>query len=130
MSDRTRAGFASVGLVLIGFALGVFADHLWLAHRAGGSAADLTHSERMFEMLHTLELTDVQRATIDSILDRYHDKVEEQLDAVHPKLFATIDSARHEIEAALAPDQLAKFRDWLRAEHLRMRHERYPFIEH
>lgn len=130
MSDKTRAGLAAVGLVLIGFALGVLADHLWLAYRAHHSAPESTHSERLIQMLHTLELTADQRETIDTILERYHERVERQLAQVHPVLLATIDSARHEIEAVLDPDQLRQFHDWLRREHLRMDSERLPFIQH
>lgn len=130
MSGRARAGFAAVGLVLLGFALGVLADHLWLASRAHRSAPQLTHGEAVVEMLHSLDLTDEQRETIDEILRRYHGKVEEQLAAVHPALLATIDSGRHEVEAVLEPDQLEAFREWLREEHERLRPVRFPLMQH
>jgi len=130
MSNRARAGFAMAGLVLIGFALGVFADHLWLAFRMHGSRHELTHAEAMVQTLHSLDLTGEQRQTIEAILRRYHEKVQEQLAAVHPVLLSTIDSARHEIEAALDPEQLEKFRAWLREEHERGRPVQIPITHH
>lgn len=130
MSDKARAGFAAVGLVLIGFALGVLADHLWLAYRMHQSEPESTHGERMVQMLHTLDLTADQREEVNAILQRYHMRVEEQLAEVHPRLLATIDSARHEIEVVLDPDQLRAFHEWLRGEHQRMQPEELPFIPH
>lgn len=130
MSDRARAGLAAVGLVLVGFALGVFADHLWLASRTPRTEAQLTHREAMVEMLHSLDLTDEQRAAIDAIIRRSEAKIEEQFAAVHPQLLATIDSARHEIEALLEPDQLRAFHEWIRAERQRLGPQRFPAIRH
>ncbi|NIR44911.1 MAG: hypothetical protein GWN99_11445 [Gemmatimonadetes bacterium] len=130
MKDKTRAGLAAVGLVLIGFALGVFADHLWFAYRLHHPASESTHRERLVQMLDTLDLTAEQREAIDSILERSQERVEEQLAEVHPALLATIDSARHEIEAVLDRDQLRTFHDWLRSEHQRMQAEDFPFIQH
>jgi oligoendopeptidase F len=130
MSGRARAGFATAGLVFLGFALGVLADHLWLAYRMHHSAPELTHSEALVSMLHSLDLTDAQHDEIDAILRRYHSKVEQHLAAVHPILLATIDSARYEIEALLNPEQLEAFQDWIRAEHERIREVRTPIIRH
>jgi hypothetical protein len=130
MSDRARAGFAAAGLVLIGFALGVFADHLWLAFRMHRSEPELTHAEAMVQTLHSLDLTDGQQQNIEAILRRYHEKVQEQLAAVHPLLLSTIDSARHEIEAVLDPGQLETFRAWLREEHERGRPVQIPVMPH
>jgi Spy/CpxP family protein refolding chaperone len=129
MSGKSRAGWAAAGLVLLGFALGVLADHLWLAYRMHHRPApEVTHSEAVAVMLQSLDLTDEQRASVGAIFDRYQAKVEEQLEAIHPKLLATIDSARFEIEALLDPRQLETFRNWLRAEHERGRPA--PFILH
>ncbi len=130
MSGRTRAGVAVAGLVLLGFALGVFADHLRLAYRMHRSAGELTHQEAMVAMLHTLDLGGEQREAIDEIFGRYHAKVEQQLAAVHPVLLATIDSARLEIEALLEPDQLEAFQAWIREEHERIRSSRSPILQH
>ncbi len=121
MSDRARAGFAAVGLVLLGFALGVLADHLWLAYRMHRSAPELTHNEAVVAMLESLDLADEQHETINDVFRRYHTKVEEHLAAIHPVLLSAVDSARQEIEALLDPDQLEAFQEWLRAEQERDR---------
>jgi hypothetical protein len=94
------------------------------------SAGELTHQEAMVAMLHTLDLGEDQSEAIDEILLRYHAKVEQQLAAVHPVLLATIDSARHEIEALLEPDQLEAFQAWIREEHERLRSVRSPILQH
>lgn len=130
MSGKARARFAAVGLVLLGFALGVLADHLWLAHRLHSSSDELTHGESLVAMLETLDLTDAQRETIDAILERYHNRIKQQLADIHPVLLSTIDSARHEVEAILEPDQLETFHAWLREEHQRFRPVRFPVDRH
>jgi hypothetical protein len=130
MSGKARAGYAAAGLVLLGFALGVLADHAWLAYRMHRSAPELTHSEALFEMLHSLDLTDEQQEAIDAVFSRYHEKVEGHLAAIHPVLLATVDSARYEIEALLDPEQLVAFRDWVRAEHERLGSEPFPVLQH
>ncbi len=120
MSGRTRAVLAAVGLVALGFALGVFADHLWLAHRIHASAPEPTHAEAVVAMLGSLDLTDEQRAAVNEVLQRYHEKVERHLAEIHPVLLSTMDSGRQEIEALLTPDQRGQFHDWLRTERERL----------
>ena len=130
MSGRARAVLAAVGLVALGLALGVSADRLWLAHHVQTSGLAPTHEQAMIAMLGSLDLTDEQHEAIDSILHRSRAKVERHLSAVHPILFATMDSARLEIEAVLNPEQLAAFRDWLRAEHQRLERTQHSVIHH
>ena len=65
------------------------------------------------------------RQAIDAVFNRYHSKVEGHLDSLHPVLLSTMDSARHEIEAVLNPQQLVSFHEWIRAE----RHREDP-VQH
>ncbi len=130
MSGVARARLAAVGLVLLGFSLGVLADHLWLAYRMHASAPELTHQESMIALLGSLGLTEEQDRAIKAVVHRYQTNVERHLEAVHPMIFATMDSARHEIENLLDPDQLAAFRGWLRAEHERLGTVRRSVIPH
>ena len=130
MSYRARAVLAAVGLVALGFALGVSTDRVWLAHRAPALGLAPTHEQALVAMLGSLDLTDEQHEAIDSVLQRSHAKVERPLSAVHPLLFAAMDSARLEIEAVLNPEQLAAFRDWLRAEHQRLERAQRSVIHH
>ena len=117
MSVGMRAGFATFGLLLLGFTLGVGADHLWLAHRMHRAAPqELTHQESFISMLDTLNLTEEQRDAIDEIFDRNHTNVRRHLAAIHAQLLPTMDSARLEIEAQLNPDQLAVFQAWIDVE--------------
>ena len=120
MSGKTRAGFAAVGLVLLGFALGVFADHLWLAYRMHRVEMEPTHEASLVAFLASLDLSNNQHDAVQQIFDRYHAHLEERLAAVHPVLLATIDSARQEIETLLDSTQLVAFRNWMHAEHGRL----------
>jgi len=132
MSTGARAGFAALGLVVFGFALGVGGDHIWLALRMHTPVAvlEVTHEESMFAMLGTLDLTEAQHAAIQEILDRYHSTVEHQVAAVHAQLLPTMDSARLEIEAALNPEQLRVFHGWIDTEHERLDPTSHSLIRH
>jgi hypothetical protein len=130
MTVKTRAGFAAVGLVLLGVALGVLGDHLWLAHRQHRVPAELTHEESLVALLSSLDLSTDQHDAIQQILERSHTAVEEKLAEVHPVLLATIDSARQEIEVLLDSTQLMAFREWLHAEHDRMQATPHFMIPH
>jgi hypothetical protein len=130
MTIKTRAGFAAVGLVLLGVALGVLGDHLWLAHRAHRVQMEPTHEESLMALLVSLDLSQGQHDSIQQILDRSHAIVEEKLAEVHPVLLATIDSARQEIEVLLDSTQLVAFREWLHAEHDRMQETPNFMIPH
>jgi hypothetical protein len=130
MTIKTRAGFAAVGLVLLGVALGVLGDHLWLALRQHRVPAELTHEESLVALLSSLDLSTDQHDAIQEILERSHAAVEEKLAEVHPMLLATIDSARQEIEVLLDSTQLVAFREWLHAEHDRMQETPNFMIPH
>ncbi len=112
MSVGIRATFAVAGLVLLGFALGVGADHVWLAHRLHAGRAQLSHEASFHALLMSLDLTEGQRESVEGIFARYHSNVAGQLAAMHPVLQSTMDSARREIETLLTPHQLALFQNW------------------
>ncbi len=128
MSGGVRAGFAAVGLVMLGFALGVFADHLWLAYRMHHVQMEPTHEESLVAMLASLDLSKDQHDAIEQIIGRYHDTVEERLSTVHPELLATMDSARQEIETQLDSNQVMAFRDWMHGEHSRLQPTQHSII--
>jgi oligoendopeptidase F len=130
MSGKTRAGLASLGLVLLGFALGVLGDHLWLAHRSHEAQIEATHEESLAALLASLDLSAEQHDSIQQILNRAHATIEDRLAQVHPELLATIDSARQEIEVLLDSTQLVAFRDWVYTEHDRMRATPHSIIRH
>ena len=84
----------------------------------------------MIDMLGSLDLTNQQHEAIDVIFNRYHARVEQHLATVHPVLLSTMDSARHEIEALLDPNQLVAFRDWIRIEHRRLQPVQHSTTQH
>lgn len=130
MSGKTRAGFAALGLVLLGFALGVLGDHLWFAYRAHRVEMEPTHEESLMALLASLDLSTDQHDAIQQILERSHAAVEEKLAEVHPVLLATLDSARQEIEVLLDSMQLMAFREWVHAEHDRMQATPHSTVPH
>lgn len=130
MSGKTRAGFAALGLLLLGFALGVLGDHLWSAYRAHRVEMEPTHEESLMALLASLDLSQDQHDSIKQILERSHAVVEERLAQVHPVLLATIDSARQEMEVLLDSTQLVAFREWLHGEYGRMRSTPHFIIRH
>ena len=130
MSGGARAGFAAVGLVLLGVALGVFGDHMWLAHRMHSVQTEPTHEASLVAMLASLDLSQDQHDAIHQILGKYHDTVEERLATVNPVLLATVDSARQEIEILLDANQLVVFRDWIHTEFGRLQQTQHSIIGH
>ncbi len=131
MSVGLRAGFATFGLLLLGFALGVGADHLWLAHRMHRAAPqEPTHQESFIAMLDTLNLTEEQHDAINEIFDRNHTNVRRHLAAVNAQLLPTMNSARLGIEAQLNPDQLAVFQAWMDVERERLDTIQHSVIRH
>lgn len=121
MKAGSRAGLAVFGLLFLGAAIGVGADHLWLAYRMHQPARqEASHEESLTGMLSTLHLSESQHEAISAILQRYHATVERQVATVHETLLTVMDSARLEIEALLNPEQLTAFRDWIGAEYERL----------
>ena len=132
MSVGIRVTLAVMGLVSLGFALGVGADHVWLAHRLHGNAGqhNNTHEDSFHALLMSLELTDGQHDSIESIFARYHAKVEGHLAALHPILQSSMDSARREIETLLSAHQLALFEKWTETAPPRVLPVTAPVINH
>jgi len=130
MSVGIRATFAVMGLVFLGFALGVGADHAWLAYRLHADAGQHSHEDSFHALMMSLELTDGQRDSIEGIFARHHATVEERLAALHPVLQSSMDSARHEIEALLTPHQLVLFEEWTETAPPRVLPVTTPVISH
>jgi Spy/CpxP family protein refolding chaperone len=63
-----------------------------------------------------LDLSTVQRATIDSILQEGRDKVEAWRKETEPEYRTLVNQTRAEVRAVLTPEQVAEY-DRLRAEH-------------
>jgi hypothetical protein len=97
-----------------GFALGVaYERYLPAAHEPVGMGA----REVMHHFTRELDLDSAQQATIAQILARRQGEVDSTWHAVQPRVRATLDLTQQEIAGVLRPDQLAKFRRMLEAQH-------------
>jgi len=116
-----RAVLAAVSLVVLGAALGVAGDRLWLSHRRHVQVVmEGGHAMRFRAMLDSLNLSDSQRVAIDGILGHFQGNVDQTWDSLRPRLEPTLDSARRAIEAVFDDEQLARFRAWVAIEQQRL----------
>lgn len=141
MKMSFRALLAAGSLLLLGVTLGVGGDRLWLSHhqsgRGGGPGVgggvttqvvlDTEHAARFRAMLDDMDLSDTQRAAVDSVLGHYQGNVEHTWNAMQPILQSTMDSARRAIIDLFTEEQRATFQEWLAAEHQRMHSARHTF---
>lgn len=118
--DPSRVRVALLLLLVFGAGLagGVALERLWL----DGSAEDPRrgrHGPVIQRYADSLDLTDAQRARVDSIVDRFRERMEELWSRVEPRYRRMADSARGEIEAVLEPDQVDRYRRLLEQERRR-----------
>jgi Spy/CpxP family protein refolding chaperone len=92
---------------LAGIALGVFGAHMAILH--GGPGAEHFPRALAARLDHRLDLTDAQRAQVEAILVRHHQRINRMMANVHPQVRAEVESANREIERVLTPAQRAKF---------------------
>lgn len=125
-----RAAIAAVSLVVLGAAMGVLADRLWIAHHRHTAhiVMDDGHGARFHAMLDSLDLNDSQRVAIDGILRHFQGNVDRTWASLQPRVDSTLDSARRAIEAVFDEEQLAAFRAWLDVERARL--PRHPGLRH
>lgn len=121
---RSSVG-AALALLLVfaaGAAGGVAVERLWLGADAGdpvaerkdgGGERERTVIERFAE---ELELTDDQKARIDTILAGVRDRMHEMWSEVRPRYRAVVDSARGRIQEVLTEEQAERYRELLRRE--------------
>ncbi len=137
MNMSPRALLAAASLLLLGASLGVAGDRLVLSHTpsgGGGTARgatqvvlDTEHAARFRAVLDHMDLSDTQRAAVDSILGHYQGNVEQAWGTIQPALQSTMDSARRAITDLFTEEQRATFQDWLEAEHQRMHRAQHTF---
>lgn len=125
MTMNARAVVAAVSLVLLGVVLGATGHYLWLGHRRPTVVVDASHAARFHALLEDLDLSDDQRRSLDSVLGHFQEHVERTWQDFQPDLAETMDSATGQIEALLNPEQLARFRAWIEAEH-QLQHGTHP----
>jgi len=113
---RLRGLLGATALLVIGGIGGVAIDRALVRHGAGRGAeemhADREHNSLLMTLRHELDLDDGQVESIRAILHHHQARVEHAWQSVRPVMLTAADSARHEIETVLRPDQIQPFRDW------------------
>jgi hypothetical protein len=91
-----------------GMAVGVFGAHMMILH--GGRGAAMFPTTALVNRLdHRLDLTDAQRAQVEQIIRRHHDRIDHIWSSMHPNVRAEVDAANAEITRILTPQQREKF---------------------
>ena len=117
-SPRWRAILAAISLLVIGGAVGVTLDRVWLMRTGEAAPGPADAQTEMVEALQAeLALTPAQANEVGAILERYQGQVTHTWETVRPNLRAAMDSVGSEIEAVLAPEQRERFRTWIREQH-------------
>lgn len=102
---------AAVVLVLVtfasGFVAGIAADRLVLRKRDRIPPMATTMMARRLD--RHLDLTDEQRAKVERILARRHDRMNALWTSIRPQLRREIDSTNDEIAGILTPEQRERF---------------------
>lgn len=108
-STRSLALAFVLGALLVGGVLGFTADRV--LGRDDACARYFTRSELRKRFADRLELTPVQRAKVDSILDTKRSAMDSIQAPVKAAMTAVSDSATRRIEAVLDPRQRKEFAD-------------------
>ena len=110
---RTRAAFVVLALVLCGIVIGAVGDRLLLLRRhqlmpRGGS--DASTSRIVERLAHDLDLSAMQRAAVEQVVRRHHDRVVGIWANVRPQVHSEMDQAHREIDQVLTAPQREKLR--------------------
>ncbi len=96
-----------LGAILVGGVLGFSADRLLAGDRPCHGEGGRRHGGDWFA--RELDLTDGQRASVDSILDAKHRQIADLLAPMRPQLDSISAGARAGIASHLTADQRARF---------------------
>lgn len=124
-ATRTRATISLVAVLVLGAAIGVGGDRLWLMRMTPASMS-MEPSSLVREMDRRLDLDSAQHAAIAAILARHQRVVDSMWARLRPALHAGIDSSQREILGVLRPDQRVPYLSWLAAAHKGMRNAPRP----
>jgi Spy/CpxP family protein refolding chaperone len=93
--------------------IGIVGDRLLLFHRhqlVARGAFEASSSRIVDRLAHDLDLSSTQRAAVEQIVRRRHDRIGSIWTNVRPQVRSEMDQAHREIEAVLTPQQREKFR--------------------
>ena len=116
MSDRgTRVRAVGLGVLAVTFVVGLLAGAaIMRAFDAGDDRRDRDDDRRRGYVFEQLDLTDAQRAAIDSVLEVRRAQVDAFWDSAGPRLREIVDSTRAGIKDALTPEQRDEYERLLR----------------
>ena len=95
-----------LGAVLVGGVLGFTADRVFARDSACRSADKRTYRDRFAA---ELELTDEQRAMVDTLLDARHAQMAEVMAPIRPRLDSISAATRTQISRILTEEQRPRF---------------------
>jgi Spy/CpxP family protein refolding chaperone len=118
------AAAALVVTFIAGFVAGAVFDRFLVYHRRAAHTPPPMVAEMMLHRLdRKLDLTDKQRADIEAILQRHHDRIHKLMENNRDPIHQEIEAANVEIERVLTPEQRRKFQELkMRLGEPRMRH--------
>ena len=113
-----RAILVAVLMFMVGLALGVGVDrHVLSRHAMRHSHGAMSHDAVIAQLDTLLDLTAVQHESLTVVAKRHQASVDSAWDVMNGRLRMTIDSARHEMESFLTPEQVRKFDAWFTTSH-------------
>ena len=124
---RRTAVLVLLAVFLVGGAAGWLAEEVvddidWPARHGEGKTPDRPDEDEPFDddaeedLLETLGLSRAQLDSVDHLLDRREDWLEDYWKSRLPDLQGIVDSSRQEIRAVLTPDQRTAYDRWLGAQ--------------
>jgi Spy/CpxP family protein refolding chaperone len=109
--SATKTTIVAILVVLLtftaGFMAGVFASHMMILR--GGHGAPFFPMAMVNRLDRRLDLTDAQRAQVEEIVRRHHDRIDGLWNDLRPRVRAEVDAANVEISRVLTPEQRLKF---------------------
>ena len=94
-----------------GFVVGAVVDRFMLAHHGPRRMPPMAVHAMIGRLDHHLDLTREQRAEIEKILQRRHQRMMQLTEEVRPRIGQEIAQTNAEIERILTPEQRRKFDD-------------------
>jgi Spy/CpxP family protein refolding chaperone len=116
--SRLGAVLMLLGTFLLGGLLGGAATTL-ADHRAHKRHKDRPHPSYVDRLAADLSLSDVQRDSIQAVLDRHQPAMDSLWRLIRPQFQSERQLIRNEIGALLTPEQQAKYRELQRQDSLR-----------